>query len=173
MSMNSLGVCGKDQDLPDAGEGYCCMGAAVYGPSRCTCWKEEYDLEQVPPQVLAVVHRALPLLESTGQPCHDCAYRSGSPERSGAAGYSGDAELLDDLAGTNTPFRCHQGIRRVVRMVHPVGVEIPGHPAAYRPPIEDGVPYRADGQPARVCAGWLARRRVLLGADVGAGSVRR
>lgn len=169
VSMNSFGVCGQDRDLPDAGKGYCCMGAAVYGPNRCTCWEEEYDLEQAPLQVHAdVAPRALPLLESTGQPCHDCAYRSGSPERRGDSGYSGDADELDELAGTNTPFWCHKGMRRVARVVHPSGVEVPGHPAAYQPPVQDGVPYCADGQPARVCAGWLARRRVLLGADVGA-----
>ena len=38
-----------DQGWPDAGEGMCCIGAAVYGPGHCTCWTPVYDLDQAEP----------------------------------------------------------------------------------------------------------------------------
>jgi hypothetical protein len=90
--------------------------------------------------------------------CGDCAYRPGSPERRGVETYTGDAAFLDELVATGTPFYCHQGIRRVVSWSHPVGVTVPGHPGAYAPPIQGAVPYKADGTPAHICAGWLLRR---------------
>jgi hypothetical protein len=46
---------------------------------------------------------------------------------------------------------------------HPSGAEIPGHPAGYDPPIVDGVPCKADGTPADLCAGWLLRCAKLSG----------
>lgn len=137
--------CGLDRPapgLPDAGQGMCCMGAAVYGPGRCTCWVPVYDLEQ------QEIVPGLPLPPIPVRMCGDCAYRPHSPERSGGEGYNGDAGTLDDLVRNREPFYCHQGIRKPVSH---------RHPAAYDPPIRDGVPYKADGTPANLCAGWLLR----------------
>ena len=137
-------------DLPDAGEGACCMGAAVYGPRRCTCWEPVYDLDQQP------VHPGEMGLRV--KMCVDCAYRPNSPERRGEEGYQGDPESLDEMVATGDLFACHQGIRRPVAWRHPSGAEVPGHPAGYAPPLHDGKPYKADGSPADLCAGWAARR---------------
>lgn len=139
-------------ELPDAGKCACCYGAAVYGPDRCTCWVPVYDLEQQP------IQPGLPAPPVPLKMCGDCAYRPRSPERQGEAGYSGDEDFLEDLVETGRPFYCHAGVRRVVRLRHPAGVEIDGHPGAYEPPIHDSVPYKADGTPANLCAGWLLRR---------------
>lgn len=147
------GVFGCDMlppDLPDAGEGGCCYGAAIYGPHRCTCWEPVYDLEQQPVRPGDMGLRV--------KMCPDCAFRKNSPERRGDEGYQGDTEFLDGLVMTGEPFACHQGIRRPVAWRHPSGAEIPGHPAGYAPPLHDGKPYKADGTPADLCAGWAARR---------------
>lgn len=45
--------------------------------------------------------------------CDDCAYRPGSPEKSGDPMYRGDATDLEMIAETGT-FFCHQGLRRIV-----------------------------------------------------------
>lgn len=146
--------------LPDAGEGACCIGAAVDGPHRCTCWVEVFDLDQAPPLADAD-HAVRP------QMCDDCAYRPGSPERAGDEHAAGDAELLERIAADAKPFWCHQGMRRPLAFRHePTGTEMPadnvgGAELAYRPPIVDGRPFRADGTPADLCAGWDARRRAL------------
>jgi hypothetical protein len=147
----SLLLHGTAPDLPDAGNGGCCYGAAVYGPQRCTCWTPVYDLEQ------QEVTPGLPLPPIPVQMCHDCAYRPHSPEREGDADVAGSGELLDELVRSREPFYCHQGIRHPVAYRHPSGAEIPGHPAGYDPPIVDGVPCKADGTPADLCAGWLLR----------------
>jgi hypothetical protein len=139
---------------PDAGGGTCCYGAAV-DASRCTCWSAVYDLEQ------QALRPGLPLPPSPLVMCADCAYRPGSPERRGDETYTGDVDLLEDLVISGAPFYCHRGIRRIVAWQHPEGVEIPGHPGAYDPPIVKSVPYRADGAPANLCAGWLLRRAKL------------
>lgn len=142
------------EEMPDAGLGLCCMGAAMYGPDRCTCWEPVYDLEQQPPDRDALT----PIQQEM---CPDCAYRPGSPERQ-------DEHDADDLRRYTYPgpamFFCHQGMRRPVKWVHPAGVEVAGDPADYRPPRdpESDRPYRADGQPAFLCAGWLARRLLAL-----------
>jgi hypothetical protein len=151
-------VCGAEHayqgELPDAGEGMCCMGAAVYGPHRCSCWMNVYDLEQQP---LAVDDR----FGVRSEPCGDCAYRAGSPEKRGEEFVVGDQDTLDELVATETPFWCHQGIRRVVALLHePTGVRhsVPDDFAvAYSPPIRGNRPYKADGTPADLCAGWAAR----------------
>lgn len=143
--------CGSSAlELPDPGEGACCIGAAVYGPQRCTCWKEKYDKRQRKPAPSEPDVRA--------SQCEDCAYRQNSPERRGDPTYAGDQEELDRIVAEGEVFYCHQGIRRPVKLRHPSGVEIDGHPGAYDPPIIDGVPYRANGRPASICAGWAARR---------------
>ena len=150
---------GQPPDLPDAGEGACCWGAIIHGKDRCTCWVAVYDLEQQPlkpgPMGLRV------------RMCDSCAYRANSPEKRGEEGYQGDAEFLDGLILTGEFFACHQGIRKPVRWVHPSGAEIPGHPAGYNPPLRDGVPYKADGTPADLCAGWAARRLKQMWREAG------
>jgi hypothetical protein len=129
--------------------GLCCMGVAVYGPERCTCWVPLFDLEQSDVD------------ESTANDpgartkcCHDCAYRNGSPER------SDDREewLLELPSRRDNIFWCHQGLRRVVSWSHPCGLTIPAGVGDYQPPIVGGRPIRADGSYGEICAGWLALR---------------
>jgi hypothetical protein len=153
-------------ELPDAGHGMCCYGAVMGGPHRCTCWERVFDLDQVDPDPLAVQLLAVGVQPVTRRsPCHDCAYRPDSPERQGDPGVVGDAELLEAIVQSGQRFWCHQGIRQPTRLRHPSGVEIPAPPHAYDPPKVAGVPYRADGTPAEVCAGWAARRHALEAAD--------
>src|SRR5438128_817503 len=141
---------GYQGDLPDAGEGMCCEGAAVFGPERCTCWDEVHDLKQSDPRV-DMLHTG------RAEPCQDCAYSAGSPERRGEGHVVGDQDMLDELVRLGQPFWCHQGIRRVVALRHgPTGIEhrAPSEFAvAYRPPIIKAGPYgerpyKADGTPA-------------------------
>ena len=141
-------------ELPDAGGGACCTGAAMGGPQRCTCWVPVYDLEQQEP-------RPGPMDVRTSR-CGDCAYLKNSPEARGEDGYQGGPEDLDEMVRDGSPFACHQGIRRPVKYRHPSGTEIPGHPAAYDPPVIGGVPYKADGSPADLCAGWAGRRLKVI-----------
>lgn len=100
--------------------------------------------------------------------CSDCAYLANSPERRGEDGYQGDPESLEQMVRDGSPFACHQGIRKPVKYVHPSGAEVPGHPAAYNPPVIDGVPYKADGTPADLCAGWSARRLAYMQREMNA-----
>ncbi len=155
-------VCGIDEplpDLPDLGlDVPCCEGSVFRGHRACTCWLPVYDGDQADPDETA--SRTV----RPGGMCGDCAYRPGSPEKAGDPEHRGDADELEQLAETATPFHCHDGMRHVVRWVHPSGAEVPGHPADYAPPIVGTVPYRLDGQPALLCAGWNARRRALEAA---------
>jgi hypothetical protein len=149
-------------DIPDPADGACCMGALMHGPTGCTCWVTVYDLEQADPLPgLPVPPVPLRMCEP-GPGDAGCAYRGTSPEKTGDDRYNGDAEDLDYLAGTGQPFYCHAGTRRAVRLVHPAGVTYEPGPGDYQPPVIGGVPYRADGRPALICAGWLLRRAVLL-----------
>jgi hypothetical protein len=119
----------------------CCMGAFEDGPRGCTCWEPIYDLEQ----------RASVLSDTETQPkmCQDCAFRANSPERRDG----------DPLPGPGAqPFWCHQGMRRVIKWRHPLGMELPAGVGDYRPPVTNRVPYRADGRPGLICAGWAAQR---------------
>lgn len=145
------------RDWPDTPEPWCCEGAAVYGPSRCTCWAPVYDQEQQPlqPEVPPSVRTEM---------CADCAYRPGSPERQGDPDYRGDRQNLDELVAAGRPFWCHQGMRKPVRYRHPCGMEIEGHPAEYDPPQQGAVPFKADGTPGDLCNGWASRRIALLRA---------
>jgi hypothetical protein len=126
-------------DLDDA-QRWCCLAAAEDGPRACTCWEPIYDARQLKPKtrIAATTRR---------KACHDCAYRQGSPERA-------RDEALEDLPN----FWCHQGIRRPAAFRHPDGRVRPVRNYAespdYRPPMVNGVPYRADGRPADRCAGW-------------------
>jgi hypothetical protein len=160
--MNLCGLSQPGPGLPDAGQGSCCWGAIMRGPDGCTCWTPIFDTEQAQPDEQTVKLLAAGVQPVTRQrPCGDCAYRPDSPERRGDDGVTGDQELLDRIAATGERFWCHQGIRRPIAWRHPSGAEIGGSDADYRPPIVDGIPYRADGSPAEVCAGWAARRRAL------------
>jgi hypothetical protein len=135
------------------------MGAAALGPSRCTCWEPLFDLEQQEPDPTAVKLLAAGVQPVTRtRPCGDCAYRPGSPERRGDPGYAGNQELLDRIVETGERFWCHQGMRKPVAWRHPSGVTVPVPVDAYDPPRIEGIPYRADGSPGEVCAGWAARR---------------
>ena len=130
----------------------CCYGAALNGKDRCTCWEPVYDVEQ------QVLRPGMPLPPIPVRMCADCAYRPNSPERSGEEGYAADREMLDDLVSSGEPFLCHRGMRLPAKWVHPSGAEIAGHPAGYDPPFLDGIPYKSDGTPGEICAGWLLRR---------------
>lgn len=155
--------------FPEVGDGYCCMGAVNSGPAYCTCWQPVFDLPQQPLDPAAVS-----ALQAGGEPrvrdrmCADCAYRPGSPERSGDETYFGDPEELDNLAREARRFWCHQGMRQPARWRHPSGAEVPGHGGDYKPIIDQdsSVPFKADGQPADLCAGWDARRRALAAEPV-------
>lgn len=153
-----------DKDFPDAGNGTCCIGAAVYGPHRCTCWEPVFDLEQAPVDKTAVQWLGAGVTPVTRtRMCGDCAYRPNSPEKSGDETYAGDPDFLEGIAVNGERFWCHQGLRKPIAWRHPSGVEIPAHPGGYDPPKVNGVPYRADGSPGELCAGWDARRRALAG----------
>jgi hypothetical protein len=98
--------------------------------------------------------------------CEDCAYRPNSPERTGADHVAGSQDFLDRIVATGETFNCHQGMRRIKGWVHePTGTKwaYEGLEAAYAPPIIDGVPYKADGTPGNICAGWAAKRLAYLG----------
>jgi hypothetical protein len=152
-----------DGEWPDTGlDAPCCEDSAYDGPGSCICWQPVYDLEQQPiNDEIARMLDAGVLPVTRPLMCGDCAYRPGSPEKSGDETFAGDADFLDQLAADEKPFWCHQGIRVPVTWRHPSGMEIPGHAGGYDPPIRKGVPYQADGQPAHLCAGWDARRRAL------------
>lgn len=160
-------VCGPGftpPDAPNAGKGMCCMGAIHDGAEGCTCWLPVFDVDdgQAPPDEQTVRLLAAGV-EPTVRPdgmCADCAYRPGSPERTGEPGYKGDADQLELYAAVGHRFWCHDGLLRVTHWRHePTGITIPAHPATYTPPIRDGVPYKADGSAGYLCAGWDARRR--------------
>lgn len=119
---------------------WCCAGAAMFGPDRCTCWEEVYDRRQSQ----RLVEGPMPIRDSM---CGDCAYRPQSQEYQAAGG--------PPDYGT---FVCHQGLRRIVAMRHPDGRYRPlpdGYGATYDPPARPPVAWwRTDGQPASLCAGW-------------------
>lgn len=129
----------------------CCDSASYNGLPACTCWIPEFDTDQAEP----VPPTSPADLTVRTRMCGDCAYRPDSPER--ADGYT--AELLLELPGRGEPFYCHDGIRRPVAWRHPAlpGVVIPGSPADYQPPMIGGLPFRTNGRPAALCAGWVAR----------------
>lgn len=152
----------------------CCMGAAVGGLSSCTCWEPIFDLEQATPNVatlrVSIQQGAQLCVVTRPRCCGDCAYRNDSPERR-----DGRTDELLDIAGS-ARFFCHQGMRRVIGWKHPVldpAIEaffvdgmLPAGAGDYRPPIIDAVAFKADGQPADLCAGWNAHRWALLEREV-------
>lgn len=147
-------------DWPDTG-GTCCYGAGVYGPDRCTCWREVYDLTQEPIREDLVALLAAGIEPVTRRRmCAGCAYRPDSPERRGDPRHvgDGDGDELERIAG-QARFWCHEGIPRVVSYEHPSGATAPGHPSSYEPVVRDGVPYRARRCPR------LRRSRPITGDD--------
>lgn len=155
--MSRLGICGAfaPWEPLEAPEGWvpCCMSSAMNGPQGCTCWEPIYDLEQIEPKV-GVMPVLVDECDVRDRACSDCAYRPDSPERADET----TAERLLELPAGAGAFFCHQGIRRTVEWRHPDGRTAPGHPADYQPPRVNEVPYKADGTPADLCAGWAARR---------------
>lgn len=127
----------------------CCIGNDMYGPERCTCWKPVFELEQQPPQPPQRPED----IETQPRMCGDCAFRKDSPER--AEGFLEDA--LYAMAGAGQPFYCHEGMRRPAYWLHPDGRRVGGSTADWQPPIVAGLPYRADGRPGLLCAGWMGR----------------
>jgi hypothetical protein len=121
---------------------YCCADAAHDGPSACSCWEMEFDVDQAP------VDRTLEPGTRTSM-CTDCAYRV-------PADFGGHGSLTD-------PFWCHQGMRKPVRYRHPAGIIVEARADHYKPPLvqrDDGlvIPYKADGTPGDRCAGWVSWR---------------
>jgi hypothetical protein len=142
----------------------CCAGRALDGPRGCECWTEVFSpLVQAPPA------EGLPQIPDPVEPCRDCAYRHGSPEKNGDPGCSADGEDLERLAAAGEPFFCHAGIRYLIGYVHPAcgrpgceGTTWSPPKGDYRPPIIGRVPYQADGSPGFLCAGWMLRRATLI-----------
>lgn len=132
---------------------WCCIGALHNGPDACTCWVPEYDVEQLPPR--------LGVPEVRERMCGDCAFRPGSPER--AEEYS--EETLLELALTGTPFWCHDGMRRPSRWRHPELGVVDGRTDDWQPAMLGPLPFRADGRPALLCAGWAAHGRAAMARD--------
>lgn len=140
-------------DRPDVPEvdPPCCMGSAVYGPQRCTCWTSEFDGEQAEPDLTAGPAKPRETM------CHDCAFRPSSPERSGDPRFQHSAPgEMEDLDASRH-FYCHQGMRRRVAVVHPSGLRVAEEADGYAPAIAGGRCFKADGAPADLCAGWWAR----------------
>lgn len=133
----------------------CCEGTALTSdPRDCQCWEPEYDVDQQRPRPLAggASH------DVAVEKCDDCAFRPESPERR-------DEWISEELYASvpkGRTFWCHQGMRRPAQWRHPDGRVIDGVDADWQPPILDGVPYRADGSPGLICAGWSALRAAHL-----------
>lgn len=134
---------------PDAEEIGCCFGEIHGGVRGCSCWVAEYDTEQAPPRT------ADPLEVRAGGRCGDCAYRRDSPENE----QPWTAEKLVDLAASGEPFWCHDGMRRPIRWRHPVRGVVEGSPDDWQPAMVARIPFRADGRPALLCAGWASEGR--------------
>lgn len=132
---------------------HCCWGSAVYGPARCTCWEAVYDVDQTDP-VLPVPDGSIEVRQAR---CGDCAFRRDSKER---ADEWSEEELLG-LAVAGTPFWCHDGMRRPKLYRHPVLGDVRASGDDWRPPTVAGVPFRRDGRPGLLCAGWAQEVRRL------------
>lgn len=143
-----------NHDLPDAGQGWCCMGAVMRGPGGCTCWDDKHDRRQS-----KTLKPGPPAVRT--EKCEDCAFRKGSPETQGDTRFalSGDGELQNMLDNPHAVFYCHQGMRRITKRVHPTGATVDAAPGEYDPPGRDCLPYKANGQPAEICAGFAAARK--------------
>ena len=141
------------EQYPDADYVGCCEGAAYRGLEACTCWVPEYDVEQAPVSVESVTEHGI---DTRPRRCGDCAYRPDSPERADV--YT--AEHLVHIAAVGEPFWCHDGMRKPDRWRHPQRAEVViGSGDDWQPPKVGGIPWRADGRPALLCAGWASEGR--------------
>lgn len=148
-----VNVCGwttGPENPPDSGGGICCFGATM-GPDKCTCWVPAFNFPQEPLQV-----NKTPSVRN--QPCEDCAYSVDSPERNSDERVTGDPALLKRIVANGEPFFCHVGMRRILHWVHQNGQTYAEGDCDYRPPIKEGIAYKADGTPADICSGWFKRR---------------
>lgn len=144
-------------EIPASMEPWCCGGAAeVEDMHYCDCWVPviEPATGQTPPD-------GTPASVARPSMCSDCAFRPGSPERANDESVTADTDDLERCVTTGVPFYCHDGMVRVLGWDHPSGVHVEAPVDAYTPPIRMGTPYRADGAPALLCAGWQARRARL------------
>lgn len=120
-------------DCETAGKSLC-WACAIDGPERC-------HEDHLPKQVHdACVTEARRLYAERGKgPCHDCAFRQGSPER-------GEEGLLARAARQREPFHCHQAMPLDGRGRTPAeGDYAPDDHARYP-----------------VCAGWAEAREAYL-----------
>jgi hypothetical protein len=134
---------------PDEQPDPCCVGSAN-AAEDCTCWRPVFDVGQAEPRPPASFGELSVQLRM----CGDCAYRPGSSERV-------DQFMADELFALpeqGTPFYCHDGMRRPAYWQHPDGRRVDGAPDDWQPLIRSGIPYRADGAPGLLCAGWFFRR---------------
>lgn len=129
-------------------DAHCCWGAILKGHEGCTCWLPEYEVDQQEPQPITSPED----LQARPRMCGDCAFKPGSPERANEF----TAEALMELPAKADPFWCHDGMRRPVRWRHPDGRVVPGSPDDWHPAFVGRIPYRADGRPALLCAGWAS-----------------
>ncbi len=127
----------------------CCWGSTNRGPEACYCWQPVFEVDQQEPRPPACSTD----LAARPSLCGDCAFRKGSPERADAF----SEEALFASADEGHPFWCHDGMVRPARWRHPALGEVEGSPDDWQPPIVAGIPYRADGSPGLLCAGWMAR----------------
>ena len=151
---------------------HCCEGAAMYGPHRCTCWEPIFQTERSVDAVGRVIFdtpaQVHPIPSAPVcvrfEPCHDCAYRPDSPERRGDDTVNGDQDELARIVRDGQVFWCHQGMRAPIAWRHPAGITVDVPPVGYQPlttidpATGHSVPYKLDGTPADVCAGWAVRR---------------
>lgn len=173
-------ICGGGNGVPEPKSGWpaepvepCCEGMVFQGWPGCECFVPVYangDEGQAPPDpdYIGMLAAGVEPVTRTSM-CHDCAYRPGSPEKSGDPRYSGDAAFLEELARTGQRFWCHQDLLHPIAFRHPSGLEVPAPPGMYPAPTVDGVPYKTDGTSADLCAGWDARRRALAARAAVAG----
>lgn len=119
--------------------GTCCLGASELGVTNCTCWTPIYDQPQAPP----AVHAAPPKVREGGC-CKTCGIVDGLD----------DVLDISGAAAEGRPFYCHQGYRRAVAWTHPDGRRKDADQHAYEPGYHRGVPLKADGTTADLCAAW-------------------
>lgn len=79
-------------------------------------------------------------MEMFAEPCNNCAFRPGSPEREDPARWE---ELMQEIHLQGYPFYCHKGVP-----LNPDGT--------HRHPKKPNGSY--DQEKMRPCAGWLAQR---------------
>lgn len=136
---------------PDFEDTGCCWGSILKGPEHCTCWTPVFAQEQAEP----IVPRSPEDVTVRPRMCGDCAFRPDSPEQ--ADEFMREQLLM--LPEEGAPFWCHDGMRRPLHWVHPDGRRVDGDPDNWIPATVGRVPFRADGRPALLCAGWAARTR--------------